>query len=414
MSDRTADVVVVGSGGRPYREYSFQALAERYRVSAVLPSEPTWQRAYLARWAVADLGDEPAVTAALAELAGPGSGAGVFTWVETALEVTARAAEKLSLRHMSAAAVANCRDKYRARTLLDAAGLPTVRHSLVHSADEAERAADAIGYPLVVKPRALAGSIGVVLARDAGELRDGFALAAGAAYHTLPTGHGVLVEEYLRGPEISVESVVRDGEVRCVHVARKRLGFAPHFEEVGHLVAGWSHEPWAEGVRELLAAVHRALGVDVGVTHAEVRLTDAGPRLVELNARLGGDLIPLAGRLSTGIDLVLAAAELSLGRAPDLSPRRDRCAEIRFCYPPHDGTVHRVDVAAAAAADGIAQAAAIAEPGTTLLLPPRQAVPRLAVLVAAGADPAACEQALEAAAPLVDADVAPLAGTGRP
>ncbi|CAG6398441.1 hypothetical protein SCOCK_70125 [Actinacidiphila cocklensis] len=50
----------------------------------------SWQRPYLTRWAVADLGDEPAVTAALAELAGTGSGAGVFTWVETALEVTAR------------------------------------------------------------------------------------------------------------------------------------------------------------------------------------------------------------------------------------------------------------------------------------------------------------------------------------
>ena len=40
-------VIVVGSGGRPYREYAFATLARRYRVSAVLPSEPTWQHRYI-------------------------------------------------------------------------------------------------------------------------------------------------------------------------------------------------------------------------------------------------------------------------------------------------------------------------------------------------------------------------------
>ena len=408
MPDRTADVIIVGSGGRPYREYAFQALAERYRLSALLPAEPTWQRPYLTEWRVADLGDESAVVAALTELTGPGTG--LLTWDETALEMTARAAEKLSLRHMSARAVAHCRDKYQARTLLDAAGLPTVRHGLAHSVEEAERIAETIGYPVVVKPRALAGSVGVVLAADAEELRAGFALAGAAAFSTLPTGHGVLVEEYLRGPEISVDSVVRDGKVTCVHVARKRLGFEPHFEEVGHLVTAWSREPWAQPVRDLTVAAHRALGVELGVTHAEIRLTASGPRLVELNARLGGDLIPYAGRLATGIDLVVAAAELALGRIPDLAPQHDRCAEVRFHYPPYDGTVRRVEVARAASADGIAYAAAIAGPGTTLRLPPRQAIPRLAVLVATGADEAACGRTLDAAGPLVVAEVAPLTG----
>ncbi|MFI8828472.1 ATP-grasp domain-containing protein [Streptomyces sp. NPDC053431] len=406
MPEGTPHLTIVGSGNAPYRRYAMRSLAERYRLSALLPAEPTWQRPYLADWRVADPADEEALTRALAELTG--SGPAVLTWGETVLETTARAAEKLSLRHMSARSAARCRDKYQTRTLLAEAGVSAVRHGLAHTADEASRIAAAIGHPVVLKPRAQAGSIGVVLAEDEAAVREGFALAAGAGYRELPSGVGVLVEEYLTGPEISVDSVVRDGAVTPVHVARKRLGFAPHFEEVGHLVTGWEDEPWAEEARALVIAAHRVLGVELGVTHAELRLTPAGPRLVELNGRLGGDLIPYASRLATGVDLVVAAAELALGRTPDLRPDRAGCAEVRFVYPPHDGTVGRVDVERAAAVPGIAHAEVLAPPGTRLLLPPRQVIPRLAVLVASGDDEKACAHALDEAVPLVTAEVEPL------
>ncbi|WP_069172171.1 ATP-grasp domain-containing protein [Streptomyces griseus] len=409
MNETETHIVLVGSGGRPYRAYAFRALAARHRLSALLAEEPTWQREYLDSWKVADLGDPVAVTAALDALTGPGSA--VLTWDETVLEVTAAAAEKLSLPHMSALAAQRCRDKFLTRGLLDGAGLPAVRHGLAHTQDEAERIADSLGYPVVVKPRALAGSVGVVLAEDAPAVRAAHRLAGGAAYSTLPTGHGILVEEFLDGPEISVDSVVADGEVTLVQVARKRLGYAPHFEEVGHLVGGWDDsEPWAGPVRALVTDAHRALGVDLGVTHAEVRLTSSGPRLVELNGRLGGDLIPYAGELATGVDLVVAAAEVALGRTPDLTPRRAGYAEVRFVYPPHDGTVRSVSTGGAEAVPGVAHAAVLTEPGAELLLPPRQAIPRLAVLIAEGADEAACARVLDAAVPLVTAEVEPLAG----
>jgi len=403
-----AHVIVVGSGGEPYREYAFQALAQRYRLSALLPAEPTWQKPCLRDWRVADFGDAVAVAEALNALAGPGSG--VLTWDETVLESTARAAAKLGLRHMSATSAARCRDKYLTRTLLEAAGLSSVRHGLAHTAAEAVAFAESFGFPVVVKPRALAGSVGVVLATDADQVRDAFTLASGAEYSTLPTGHGVLVEEYLDGPEISVDSTVSDGEVTCVHVARKRLGFEPHFEEIGHLVAGWVDEPWADEVRSLVVAAHQVLGVEVGVTHAELRLTSKGPRLVELNGRLGGDLIPFASYLATGIDLVVAAAELALGRTPDLAPRHHRAAEVRFVYPPHDAVVRHVDLTEAAAVPGIEHVAVLADPGTTLLLPPRQAIPRLAALIAVAADEAGCAAALDAAEPLVVAEVEEISG----
>ena len=401
-------LILVGSGGQPYREYSFATLAQHYHLSAVLPSEPTWQLRYLSDSTIADLADPHAIALAVSALAGDSAETGLLTWDETVLEATAQAAEKLGLPHMSAQAAARCRDKYATRTLLEQAGLASVRHRLVTSGQEAIQCAESFGYPVVVKPRALAGSLGVALAEDAAAVHRAFALAESARFADLPTGHGVLVEEYLDGPEISVDSVVFDGQVDCVHVARKRLGFEPYFEEVGHLVTAWCHEPWAQSVRELVVQTHRVLEVTHGVTHAEIRLTREGPRLVELNGRLGGDLIPFISAMATGMDLVAAAADLALGRRPALAPTRSLAAEVRFVYPPDDCVVGSVEVDRAARVPGIAHAAVLAEPGSRLLLPPRQPIPRLAALVAVG-DERDCARALDEAERAVVARLEPLA-----
>jgi biotin carboxylase len=405
-------LVVVGSGGRPYREYSFQSLRAHYNLSAVLSAEPTWQREYLDSYIVADLSDPLAIADAVLSLAGPGNpSVAVLTWDETAVEATAEAAAKLGLPQLSAEAARACRDKYATRSLMSEAGLGAVRHRLVTTADQAVAAADEFGYPVVLKPRALAGSIGVTRADDESQVREAFTLADGAAFATLPTGHGILVEEYLDGPEISIDSAVHDGAVHIVHIARKRLGFTPYFEEVGHLVAASYDEPWTDEVRALVTGAHRVLGVTTGVTHAEVRLTSRGPRLIELNARLGGDLIPFISSFATGIDLVRAAAELAFGRLPDLTPTRDRTAEIRFVYSDTDGHARALDLTAAAAVPGIAHTAVLAELGDRLLLPPRQAIPRLAALVAVGPDEGACGQALDRAEAVVDRATDPLPET---
>jgi biotin carboxylase len=404
-----SSLVIDGSGGRPYREYSFAVLARSYRLFAVLPAAPTWQRGYLDGFAVVDVADPDAIATAVSTLAGDGAEVGVLTWDETVLEATAQAAEQLGLPHMSAQAAARCRDKYATRELMAAAGLPAVRFRLAATADEAVSAAAELGFPVVVKPRALAGSMGVAVAPDEAAVREAFEAAATSRYADLPTGHGVLIEEYLDGPEISVDSAVLDGVVRCVHVAYKRLGFPPGFEEVGHLVGDWSTQPWAAQVEELVVGAHHALGVTHGVTHAEVRLTAAGPRLVELNGRLGGDLIPYLSELATGIDLVAAAGRLAFGRAPRLIPIRHRTAEVRFVYPPYDCVVQDLDVGSAGRTPGIAYAAALAAPGDTMVLPPRStvAVPRLAALVAVGQDEQECAEVLDRAAKAVTVQLTP-------
>ncbi|MBS2961894.1 ATP-grasp domain-containing protein [Actinocrinis puniceicyclus] len=406
-------VVLVGSGGRPYREYAFAAAAARADVALVTTAEPSWQQPYLAgcHRMPQDTPDATAAAAARACAAHPGR-VGLLTWDEVLLEATAEAASRLGLPHMSLLAARNCRDKLSTRRLLAAAGVAGVKFAHVHGQQEALRAAESIGYPVVVKPRSLAGSAGVVVMHGPDELRALYHYAAEAVFPGIEPLDGLVLEEFLDGPEVSVDSVVRDREVQPVNVARKRLGFEPFFEEIGHLVSRWRHEPWADELTHLVVEAHRALGVTMGVTHAEVRLTAAGPRLVELNGRLGGDFIPHLGSLATGIDLTAAAVDLALGREPDLRQQRDVCAEVRFLYPDRDCVVRSLDTAAAAAVPGVAEVVRLAQPGARLLLPPRGVVPRLAALLVTGETPEECQVVLDRAAALVAVELEPAGHDG--
>ncbi|GGU69955.1 hypothetical protein GCM10010211_39410 [Streptomyces albospinus] len=403
-------LVVIGCGNPPYRRYALRTVAERARTALVQSADIDWQRSYVAdRFRAADTADPAATTRAVAALlaAHPGPGA-VLTWDEALLETTAEVARRLHLPHMSPEAVRRCRDKLTTRRLLAAAGVPSARFRHAHSGAQAQEAAQELGLPVVVKPRALAGSIGVTLAADPGAVARAYEQAASSAFPGLGALDGVIVEEYLSGPEISVDCAVADGAVRIVNVARKRLGFAPYFEETGHLVAPWRHEPWADEIQAVVAEAHTVLGIRTGLTHTELRLTATGPRIVEVNGRLGGDFIPLLGTLATGVDPVAAATDLALGRTPGLTPTRDRCAEVRFLYPEHDGTVRSLDVRAAAAEPGIAEAVPLAAPGTVLRLPPHGIVPRLAALLAVGPTPEDCAAALDRARHAVRYSLTPL------
>jgi len=83
--------------------------------------------------------------------------------------------------------------------------------------------------------------------------------------------------------------------------------------------------------------------LDNGTTHVEIRLARRGQRVVEINGRLGGDLIPYLGMLATGIDLPWCAASVAFGERTDVMPTRDLHAELRFLYPPHDGVLELLD-----------------------------------------------------------------------
>ncbi|PPF66680.1 carboxylase [Rathayibacter tritici] len=406
-------ILIVGSGiSEEYRGYALRSVAEAYAVVLLDDAAPTWQRPLIAGSAQADLSDGPSAVHAALALARSHPIAGVLSWDERRIELAAVIAAELGLPHSPPEAVRNCRDKWSARRLFDRAGVPSARARLVATLDQARAAAAAIGYPVVLKPRALAGSIGVVRADTEDALEADWASVAGATLTGIEASGEVLVEEYLDGPEFSVECLSQDGAVTALAVTRKSLGMAPYFEELGHVVdavdaAGKEEAAIADAATDAV----RALGITTGATHVEVRLTTSGPRLVEVNARLGGDLIPHLVHLATGIDLVRAAADVAVGARPGLEPTSARSAGIRFVYPPHAGVVRELGSAPELSADPrFSRLVWMSDPGDRVALPPEEFVDRLGFLIGTGDSAQAVTDFLGSAEAFLEVDVQPRSG----
>ncbi|MEU4078208.1 hypothetical protein DEJ45_18985 [Streptomyces venezuelae] len=278
-------------------------------------------------------------TEAVGRLAAGFDPAGVVTFSERRLRLTASVAEACGLPFHTGEAVHVLTDKFRQRRALAEHGVQDTRCAVVPRAggaddgDGLDAALARVGLPAVLKPRTGAGSVDTCLVRSADECRS--RLAEFTQGRDDP-GEFVL-EEYLPGdPDqagpgwgdyVSVESVVVDGEPRTVAVTGK-LPLAPPFRETGHLLPAPLAPGAAADVVRLERRALRALGVRHGVTHTEIKLTPAGPRVIEVNGRLGGHMAELVQR-SLGYDLVAAALRLALGLpvdSPETPPGHGRGA----------------------------------------------------------------------------------------
>lgn len=415
--DRRPLLLVIGTGDRAYREYLLRSIGSRYRVHLLLGSEPTWEREHAAGWTVLDMADtvgaEPMVAAAR-EVAAAEPLAGVLSWDEARVLQAATVAAALGLPGGDPDAVMRCRDKQRTREALAAAGVPQPQSVPVRTLADALAAADRIGYPVVLKPRALAASLGVVRVDGPEELAARFAFARDTTVPGAWQYDVVLVEEYLTGPEISVDSAVHAGRVTPLFVAGKEVGYPPFFEEVGHVVDAADPLLTDPDVLAVVAATHAALGYADGFTHTELKLTPAGPKVIEVNARLGGDLIPYLGLRATGIDPGLAAAAVACGRPPEVAPDRKRVGAVRFFYADRDDTtIESVGFDPAALPPEVDRAEALAGPGDVVSPPPRGTLwGRVAFATAVAGSAEECRRALDAAAAALAVRVAG-GGSGR-
>jgi len=333
-------LILIHAGGRAYREQLLRSLADEYRVHLISGTPPSWETPYLADVSVLESLDADSVRARARQIAAAEAVAAVLTWGEEHLLQAALAAEDLGLPGSRPDAVLRCWDKFATRQALAALGLPQPAFALVRDVDAALAAARRIGYPVVLKPRSAAASEGVILVHDDVELAREFDVTRGVRLDHRPSFDDVvLIEQYLAGPEISVDAAVHAGTVIPVFVARKEVGFPPLFEETGHRVDGADPLLTDPELARMLTEIHAALGYTDGWTHTELKVTEAGLRTIEVNGRLGGDLIPYLGFLATGIDPALAAATVARGEAPQLVATRARVAAVRFFYPPQDGCV---------------------------------------------------------------------------
>ncbi|GIJ24028.1 ATP-grasp domain-containing protein [Micromonospora lutea] len=266
----------------------------------------------------------------------------VLPGFEHYVPVAARAAANLGLPGIDPDAAMKLHYKHLMRQAVTDAAVDQPAAVLVTEPNEVEAAVTKVGLPCVVKPVNQSGSLFV---RRVDTLDE--ALAAidrirdpAATYLDRQTLPVALVEEYVRGPEFSIEGYVHDGVTHVLCITEKVLGAEPWFVEAGHVLPADLPTGVAAEVTAYVRRVVAALGLGLGPFHAEVRLADRGPLLMELAARLPGDHIPILLSLAQDIDMHAITLRAYLGEPIGALAHgvRRQTAGIRYFLRPQ---IHR-------------------------------------------------------------------------
>jgi biotin carboxylase len=285
---------------------------------------------------VVDILDVAAVT----EIAHAEGVNGVMTLCTDApVRTVAAVASALNLPALTPVAAVNATDKRLMRRVLSTMRVPVPRFREVESAESALAGADSLGYPLAIKVPCSSGSRGVYRVDTPGDLAQRFIEAR--VYQ--PQG-SLLIEEWMDGPEVSVEGVCFGGRVHVIQVTDKLLFPGAFPVEAGHCQPSQMSKAIVAQIRSVTEAGVSALGLSHCAFHAELKITRDGPKIVEIGARLGGDRIAThLTPLSTGVNMVRAAILIAVGQTPDIVPSMARGAAVRYFHGAGCGTVERVE-----------------------------------------------------------------------
>ncbi|MFE0878086.1 ATP-grasp domain-containing protein [Streptomyces smyrnaeus] len=266
----------------------------------------------------------------------------VVSMTEDGLESAAAATSALGLPGTGHSVVELLHDKLAFRTRLRERGVDGVAVGTGHGERDIRAFVEEHG-PAVIKPRFGSGSIGVRVVHGLREVPE---VAAWAERFGL---HSFLIEEYLQGPEISVESFSFGGRHTVLaHTAKETLD---SLVEIGHVQPAGLEAESARRVDDLVARMLDAVGLTDGPAHTEVKLTPQGPRLIESHNRRGGDRIVDLVEEVHGIDIDALAFRWYAGTTGPVAPGDPRGgAAVRFLTA-EPGVVQQIEGVDAVRAD---------------------------------------------------------------
>jgi biotin carboxylase len=253
----------------------------------------------------------------LAALAPPYRPDGLVTYLDANMAMFSEVAEALDLPFHSLETAVALTDKFRQREVLSDAGLAMPRCFMIRPGQSGRDLASVVGavsWPAVLKPRSAQGSRYTFLVNDSAHLNE-LLSALGSSRPDM------VLEDYLdddpvrdAGPYasyVSVESLVSAGVIS--HLALTgRFPLAENFRETGFFIPAALDEADRDAVVALASDAIVALGVRAGCLHTEIKFTSEGPRVIEVNGRIGGGVPEMLER-AAGLRILELTLRLALG-----------------------------------------------------------------------------------------------------
>jgi biotin carboxylase len=330
--------VVIVASCESYRIQDFVDAAAVLRCRPVVASDGESPAAEH-RFVTVDLEDPPTAAAAIAR--DVPEAAAVVAADDSGVVVAARAAALLGLPHNPVAAASATRDKLLMREALTAGGVSQPEYRWGPAA-EIPKWASQLGFPVVIKPRRMSASRGVIRANGPAEAD---AAAQRALEITVTAGHdpedGLLVESYVPGVEIAIEGLLIDGTMEVLAIIDKPVPLeGPYFAETIFVTPSRLATDVIARATAAVAAGCAALELTSGPVHAEVRIDPSGePYVIEVAARTIGGLCGRSlafGLLGETLETVVLRGALA---EPNLDVSPARPASGVMMLPVEDGGV---------------------------------------------------------------------------
>lgn len=350
MSSR-ARILVVDAPGGPRPELYMPTLAGEFEVHAVWLAieSPESQRSRRDAFAPARVAravaDPREVESVALDVAKAGVVHGVVAFSERVVHLAQRVAYALGLPANPPDTLDALQNKYLQRERLRAAGVPVPAVRVLESEADCAAAAARFTFPAVLKPSIGMGSLATFRVESAEELAAVWRWARDLVATDNRVAHlrpALLLEEELIGDPatmvhdlgdyVSVESVTVEGRTHVLSVSDK-LRLAYPFRENACIMPSIRAAGERESVMRSVLDAHRALGVQFGFSHTEVKLTRQGPRIIELNGRIGGG-IPELLYWTADYDVGVEHARLSTGQPVRVDARFSRYAGFMMPQPP--------------------------------------------------------------------------------
>ncbi len=259
--------------------------------------------------------------------------------MQNPLRLMARLANDLGFVFNSPEIIEQSLNKYLMKKVFIENQILTAKGYLFRSKQELlpEKLKD-LNYPLIIKPLDSHSSRGVYKVSNYSELFEHVDEAI-----SYSTTNEYLIEEFLEGPEFSIEAVTFSGETTIVQFTEKMITPYPNTVELGHLQPASLTDDERKEITGIIVAAIKALKLDNTVTHTEIKLTEKGPAIIEIGPRMGGDFISsYLVKHSCGVDLDKATIQISVGIKPDLNKKADQYSYIKYLQLKEDKIISKI------------------------------------------------------------------------
>jgi biotin carboxylase len=336
--------------------------------------------------------------------------AAILSVDDSASELAARACAALGLPHNSPHAAEAARDKLLMRTLMSQGGAPCPIFRSFLLREDPHEIATQVTYPCVVKPLRLSGSRGVMRANDPSELVAVFLrlkrllLSEGnSEYET-----SVLVEDFIPGCEVALEGILTHGQLKVLTLFDKPDPLdGPFFEETIYITPSRLPEQTQDEIARCVSTAAASLGLHEGPVHAELRVNDRGPWMLEIAGRSIGGLCSTILEFGSGMCLEELILRHATGEEIANVEREGQAAGVMMIPIPGAGVLKSVHGLEEARQVPLITGIEITAKLNYSLVPLPEGASYLGFIFARGATPTAVEAAIRHAHQLLRFEIRP-------